>query len=376
LTGGLRWLGRFATARSRIIPAVFVLLAAAAIPGLLQIEINDNPVNWFKSGSEIRVAVEELNELFPGTFNATWLLEGNEPGALTDPEVVRTVAALQQFWQEIGVIGQTTSYVDLVPRDGPEAVLPDSREDIELALDEAANSPQGNFVGGLITPDRQKAAVQVLLKDGDNQAMQRVVDRTDSFLESSPLPVGTRAEWAGETYLNLVWQDKMVSGMMKAFGSTFVVILVLALLLFRSLRWAILAVLPLTVTILLLYGGVGFIGRDYDMPLAVLSTLALGIAVDFAIHFIQRYRELLRETKASGKALIGVFEEPARAISRNALIIAAGFIPMFFTSLVPYIVVGALMAIIMISSWLVSLVLLPALIALFQRKSEAAASEA
>ena len=90
----------------------------------------------------------------------------------------------------------------------------------------------------------------------------------------------------------------MVSGMMKPFGSTFVVILVLALLLFHSMRWAILAVLPLTVTILLLYGGVGFIGRDYDMPLAVLSTLALGIAVDFAIHFVQRYRELLRETRA------------------------------------------------------------------------------
>ena len=62
LTGGLCWLGRFATARSAIIPAVFVLLAAAAIPGLLQIEINDNLVNWFKSGSEIRVAFEELND--------------------------------------------------------------------------------------------------------------------------------------------------------------------------------------------------------------------------------------------------------------------------------------------------------------------------
>ena len=98
-----------------------------------------------------------------------------------------------------------------------------------MALNEAANSPQGDFVGGLITPDRRKAAVQVLLKDGDNQAMQRVVDCTESF----PLPVGTRAEWAGETYLNLVWQDKMVSGMMKAFGSNFVVILVLALLLFH-----------------------------------------------------------------------------------------------------------------------------------------------
>ena len=102
------------------------------------------------------------------------------------------------------MFGQTTSYVDLVPRDGPEAVLPDSREAIELALNEAANLPQGDFVGSLITPDRRKDAVQVLLKDGDNQAIQRVVDRTESFLESSPLPVGTRAEWAGETYLNLV----------------------------------------------------------------------------------------------------------------------------------------------------------------------------
>jgi predicted RND superfamily exporter protein len=138
-------------------------------------------------------------------------------------------------------------------------------------------------------------------------------------------------------------------------ASTVGLVLVLAVQLFRSLQWGILAVAPLTVTILLLYGGLGFIGRDYDMPLAVLSTLVLGIAVDFAIHFIQRYRELLKETQASGSALIRVFEEPARAISRNACIIAAGFIPMFFTSLVPYIVVGALMAIIMISSWLVSL---------------------
>jgi len=57
-----------------------------------------------------------------------------------------------------------------------------------------------------------------------------------------------------------------VSRMMKAFGSTFVVILVLARLLFHSMLWAILAVLPLTVTILLLYEGVGSSAETTTCP--------------------------------------------------------------------------------------------------------------
>jgi hypothetical protein len=117
----------------------------------------------------------------------------------------------------------------------------------------------------------------------------------------------------------------------------------------------------MSITVLLVYGVLGFAGKNYDMPLAVLSTLVLGIAIDFA----QRYRELERESSSTSKALRQVFEEPARAITRNALIIAFGFVPMFSSSLVPYLVVGALMASIMVVSWLATLLLLPALTAQF-----------
>jgi hypothetical protein len=63
-----------------------------------------------------------------------------------------------------------------------------------------------------------------------------------------------------------------------------------------------------------------------------------------------------------------MFEEPGRAITRNALIIALGFLPMMFASLLPYVIVAALMSSIMVLSWLVSLLLIPALIALFNRE--------
>ena len=104
------------------------------------------------------------------------------------------------------------------------------------------------------------------------------------------------------------------------------------------------------------------------MPLAVVSILVLESSIDFAIHFLRRYREQMKEAlMTSGQALNRVFEEPARAIARNALIVALGFVPMFFWSLVSYIVVGMLMVSIMVLSFLASLLLLPAVITLFQR---------
>jgi hypothetical protein len=323
-----------------------------------------------------------MNRHFPGTYNASFLVETDSPGALTDPEVATSVAALQDFWEDIDVVGQTTSYADVVavenvpPLDGEEETrtIPADQSEIERSLELVAASPSGAALGSLIVSDYRKANLQILMNDGDNQAMQQVVDSTEDYLSEHPLAAGVRTAWAGETYLNLVWQDKMVSGMLKAFLTTFAVVLVLMILLFRSLRWALLAVVPMSATILLVYGVVGYSGKDYDMPIAVLSTLVLGIGTDFAIHFIARYRELAKETPNARAALGRVFEEPARALTRNALIIAIGFTPMFFASLVPYIVVGAFLASIMLLSWLLTLLLLPAVITLLQREEPGVAT--
>ena len=104
------------------------------------------------------------------------------------------------------------------------------------------------------------------------------------------------------------------------------------------------------------------------MPIAVLSSLVLGVAIDFAIHFIQRYRQLSEDEGGSVSLAMGqVYEEPARSITKNALIVALGFVPMFIASVTPYIVVGLFMASIMVLSWVVSLVLLPSIITLFSK---------
>ena len=332
LTLGLRGLGRFAVGKPWEFPVLFIVLAVVAVPGMMKVKVNDNPVRWFKSGSEIRVATEEFNRLFPGVYNASLILESGTPGTLTSPETLLTLVALQKHLAEIPFVGQVTSYADLVTAGAGADAVPETQNGVEAALDAVFSSSQGVIASGLIAADYQRANVQVAMKQGDNKSMQEVLDAADAFLAGQPFSSAATTDWAGETYLNLVWQDKMVSGILKAFISTLIVVLVLMIILFKSLRWALLAILPLSATILLVYGVIGFSGKDYDMPIAVLSTLVLGIAIDFAIHFIQRYRQLSEEEGGSvGLALGRVYEEPARAITKNALIVALGFVPMFLT---------------------------------------------
>jgi hypothetical protein len=144
-----------------------------------------------------------------------------------------------------------------------------------------------------------------------------------------------------------------------------VVVFVILALDFRSVRWALVGYVPLIFTILLIYGVIGFTGKDFDMPLSVLSTLSLGMAVDFAIHFISRFRQRLAETRGEVReALLWTAARPGKGIARNAVLFAAAFSVMLFAPLTPYVAVGAFIVSMMLLSALLTILCLPALVTL------------
>jgi len=111
------------------------------------------------------------------------------------------------------------------------------------------------------------------------------------------------------------------------------------------------------------------------MPISVLSCLSLGMAVDFAIHFISRFRQRLAESsefevQSSATlitdALLWTAARPGKGIMRNAILFAASFAVMMFAPLTPYITVGAFIVSMMILSAIMTIIYLPALITLLQ----------
>jgi predicted RND superfamily exporter protein len=133
-------------------------------------------------------------------------------------------------------------------------------------------------------------------------------------------------------------------------------------------RWALVGCAPLLITILIIYGVVGWVGKQFDMPIAVLSCLSLGMAVDFPIHFIGRFQQRRAEAPSDSvaDALLWTAERPGRGILRNAFLFAASFAVMLFAPLTPYVTVGAFIVAMMLLSALLTLLLVPALIVTFR----------
>lgn len=453
----LRKQGRFIYSWPKLILFIAFLITGVAITGIMQIQVNDNPVNWFEKNHEIRVADRVLNSHFKGTYEAFLILEADlteltpteasetfsamlkdmaidgpskmvaakalaitkraqtspdldamlatledafvqaqdeaddvtydvwdDTLALLDsfkhrnqiftrPDVLEYIGGLQEYLLKKGVVGKTNSVTDLVKKihtelfgDPAKYSVPDTVGGVAQCLISFQNSHKPDDLYHLVTPDYQKANIWIQLQNGDNKVMEALVREVEIYFQGHPAPVQISHKWAGLTYLNVVWQDKMVSGMRDSFLSSFVVVLIMMIILFRSPTWGLLAMVPLSMTIAWIYGFIGLIGKDYDMPVAVLSSLTLGLAVDFAIHFLERARTAVNETGSWKAGITVMFEEPARAISRNIIVIAIGFTPLLLAPLIPYQTVGIFLASIMVISGLATMFLLPAMITLIQ----------
>lgn len=292
-----------------------------------------------------------------------------------DPATLRYIAKLQKHLAADPVVGKTNGFTDIIKKVNMELLggkteelrIPDSPAMVAQASLLFQGSHNPDFIWHLVTPDYRRLNLWLQLKSGDNRDMESVVKDTEAYLKNNPPPVPLNHAWAGLTYLNVVWQDRMVRGMLMSLASSYVVVLLMMMFLFRSILWGILSMIPLTVTISFIYGASGLIGKDYDMVMAILSSMTLGMSIDFAIHYIERARELYNMTHSWPKVSEIMSMAPARAITRNTIVIAVGFLPLLLSSLTPYKSVGVLLATIMILSGVGTLLILPALIEKMQK---------
>ncbi len=450
----LRRGGRVAFSKGKLVIVLTLVVFVVGVVGIMRIQVNDNPVRWFKQDHRIRVADRVLNKHFAGTYDAFFVLDYDNSEAIGEyreqaqellvrdgmsgasresltalvqapaedteayfgdiiaavddilfdvqdaagavledlleitesyqvaakyfqrPDILATIEGLQQALMDSDRVGKTNALPDVVKvvnrelRTGldQDYRIPETVPAVAQLLLQFQSSHRPQDLWHMVTPDFQSTAIWVQLKSGDNQDMSRVIDTMDRYLAENPLPAGVTARWAGKSFINVIWQHTMVVGMLKSLAGAFVFVFMMMALLFRSVSFGLLAMLPLTATILVVHGLIGWTGKYYDMPVAVLSSLTLGLSVDFAIHFIQRMRSLYAKSGSFTKAAQRMFEAPGRAIARNAIVIALGFTPLFLAPLLPYVTVGVFMASIMAISGVATLVLLPAVMALLRNR--------
>ena len=364
----LKAIGNFSWNRNILVIISFSVLFIIGIYGISLIQVNDNPVRWFKERHPLRQADKVMNQFFGGTYMAYLVAEGDAPEAIKSPVAMRYLDNLQGFLEKDPIVGKTSSVVDIVKRinfvlhdeDKDYDAVPDNKDAIGQMLFLFQSSGDPDDLDNFLDIDARQANIWIQMKGGDNQQMAEVEKKVNAFIKDNPLPPGIKLSWSGLTYINKVWQMIMVKGMLFAVIDSFIVVFLLIALQLRSPLAGLLAMFPITISIVTSYGLLGLAGKDYDMPIAVCAVLALGLGDDFAIHFFHRIKQLYLATGSLEESNTRFFQEPAMAGFRMTLVIAVGFSPLLLSSLTPYVTVGLFFASLMIFASMVTLILLPA----------------
>jgi predicted RND superfamily exporter protein len=158
--------------------------------------------------------------------------------------------------------------------------------------------------------------------------------------------------------------ERLFRSQVLTLGIVFVAIMLAFLLIFRSLRIAIIAIVPNVLVTATVFGIMGWFGIALDLMTITIAAVAMGIAVDDTIHYIHRYQHESRSSDAAS-AVRRTHTSVGFAVLYTTVIIVAGFASLVFSDFVPSTLFGLLTSVALGGAFLFDMTVLPVLLARF-----------
>lgn len=154
-------------------------------------------------------------------------------------------------------------------------------------------------------------------------------------------------------------QELLVFSLLKSLGLAIVLVSLFMALVFRDWRMVLVSLIPNLIPLLATAGIIGFLGFQLDPKVAIVFTIAFGIAVDDSIHFLSRYKLERDKGHDQDTALRNTFLETGRAIVVTTLILFFGFGTLVFSAFPPTFTIGLLLALTLLIALVGDFLLLP-----------------
>jgi len=149
-------------------------------------------------------------------------------------------------------------------------------------------------------------------------------------------------------------------------GTVFLVIFLMFIVLFRSLKLAFITIIPNVFSAAVVLGIMGLFSIPLDLMTITIAAISVGIAVDNSIHLIHRLKSEFNLTQNYSESIFSATENVGQAMFYTTLVITAGFMIMVFSNFVPTTYFGILTGIAMVTALVANLVMLPMLVNKFK----------
>lgn len=367
-----RWLialARFTLRHKKFIVALGAGLFLLSIAGLPRLMVETNTLRFFKPESEIRQSTEVINDYFGGSENLSLYVKGD----IKDPRVLRSMQEVQEYAESLDHVGFSISIADYIAEinkalndNAPaDRKIPDTRNAVaqEILLYTMSGDPSD--FEQVVDYDYRQANISIRMESISSRELGSLVEKIETYAADA---AGTDVsmEVTGSSYLFKVLTDLLVRGQIWSLITSLALVWIIIALIFRSVAAGGFSIIPLTLTIVMNFGIMGWFRIPLDTATTMLASMAIGIGVDYSIHFLSRYRLEYRRTGDHADAAITTTRTTGKAICFNAVAVTAGFLVLLFSSFQPIQILGALTAFTMVTASIGALTILPAALSGFK----------
>jgi len=371
LTSFLEKVGSLVAMSPRMVIGLSCLIFFFFLLGIPRITTEADLMEYLGEDSPPIRAINVVEDKFGGTSRLLVVIDTKKKDGIKEPFILKKMLEMEKYLDSLKYTGDSYSLTDLICEinqvlhngDKKYYAIPDTRRAVaqELLL---FTMQGGSGIDSLVSYNFEKALISVQLKNAGTQELNNTISKIEDYLKGNFDADELEVKLVGMPKITLHIMNRILNSQVISLFYSIIMVLAIVSLIFASLKIGLICILPLILTIGINFGIMGYSGISLDVATATIASIAIGIGIDYSIHFISRYRKEMRELKDKTKALIITTKTAGRGILFNAITMILGFGVLLFSSFHAIFVFGYLISLTMVVSSVASLTVIPAILRL------------
>jgi uncharacterized protein len=378
------YIAEFVNAQPKKVLFGGLLIVCISAIGIWMVNVEVNIIKFYKKGNPIRESTIFIDENFTGTMNLAILLESNitDSDGIPNYDNYLKLYNLQKFLENNNQISMTFSFADILGQAYKSYTNSDSEfipsaDELEGTYTMLSISDKSDIDDDLISLlgkdydedfyELDKLLLTAMIKTISTAEIQELIYQTEQYIaqnfddQESNLKISGLSVFIND-FVNIIVKSSMTSILLSLILISFI-----TGIFFKSLKWGLLSIVPLASAVILNFGLMGLFRIDLNHMTALLSSVIIGVGVDFSIHYISDYRRNIINNIEIDQINI----QTSRNVGYPVLLDVfsnMGFIALLFSILIPLNHMGGLMVFAMISTSFGTLTILSSIIKILKIK--------
>ena len=362
-------LGKIVLTHPKYVFSAGATIVLIGLFGISKVVVDVNMSKFFKPGTEIRDTMDFMDDKMAGTVDIRVRVEGD----MKNPQTLSSMRALQKKMEENEKVTTSFSIANVVEQmhrtvmddNSDYETIPDNREKVNNLFTVYSMSGDLDDFSSIVDYDYKTGLITAFSKVMSTDEIFVFVEKMNGHVKT----MMDRDLIVDFTGMIVVLRDLVIMIVRSSAVSiifSLIVIGILASIFFKRILWGMLAVIPLTSAVIINFGFMGYFGIELSHITAILSSIIIGVGVDFAVHYIAQFRRLSRTIDAN-KLSREVIDDVGYPIILDAGS-NMGFGALLFSTFVPIQYIGGLTVFAMVSTSIGTLTVLSALAELLKQR--------